>query len=47
MGPPPKGVDLRCINFPWKMYLLQDAQAMKVVDDTIEHIGPGSKKSIE
>lgn len=34
------------INFPWKIYLLQDGQAIKVIDDKIEHIGPGIKKSI-
>lgn len=34
------------IDFPWKIYLLQDGQAMKVDGDKIEHIGPGIKKSI-
>jgi peptidase E len=34
------------INFPWRIYLLQDGQAIKVVDDTIEHIGSGTKKYI-
>lgn len=34
------------IEFPWKVYLVQDGQAIKVVDDKIEHIGPGIKKSI-
>ena len=34
------------INFPWKVYLLQDGQAIKVDGDKIEHIGPGIKKSI-
>ena len=34
------------INFPWIVYLLQDGQAIKVVDDKIEHIGEGVKKYI-
>lgn len=34
------------INFPWKIYLLQDGQAIKVIDNKIEHIGYGIKKSI-
>ncbi len=34
------------INFPWTIYLLQDGQAIKVVDDNVEHIGPGTKKYI-
>lgn len=34
------------INFPWKTYLLQDGQAIKVDGDKIEHIGPGMKNSI-
>lgn len=34
------------INFPWKVYLLQDGQAIKVIDEKIEHIGPGTKKNI-
>jgi peptidase E len=33
-------------DFPWKVYLLQDGQAVKVVGDKIEHIGLGVKKSI-
>lgn len=32
------------INFPWKVYLLQDGQAIKVIGDNVEHIGEGSKK---
>ena len=32
--------------YPWKVYLLLDGQAVKVDGDTIEHIGPGIKKSI-
>ena len=34
------------IEFPWKIYLLQDGQAIKVGGDKIEHIGEGVKKSI-
>lgn len=34
------------INFPWKIYLLQDGQAIKVDGDKVEHIGEGVKKSI-
>jgi dipeptidase E len=34
------------MDFPWKIYLLQDGQAVKVDGDKIEHIGPGIKKSI-
>lgn len=34
------------INFPWKVYLVQDGQAIKVDGDKIEHIGEGIKKSI-
>jgi len=33
-------------DFPWKVYLLQDGQAIKVDGDKIEHIGEGIKKSI-
>lgn len=33
-------------GFPWKVYLLKDGQAIKVVDDNVEHIGEGIKKSI-
>jgi dipeptidase E len=33
-------------DFPWKVYLLQDGQAIKVAGDKIEHIGEGMKKSI-
>lgn len=32
--------------YPWKVYLLQDGQAIKVDGDKIEHIGPGIKKVI-
>lgn len=34
------------IDFPWKVYLLQDGQAIKVDGDKIEHIGEGVKESI-
>ncbi len=34
------------INFPWRIYLVQDGQAIKVIDDTVEHIGAGTKKYI-
>mgnify|MGYP003431872439 CR=1 FL=1 len=32
--------------YPWKIYFLQDGQAIKVHGDSIEHIGPGIKESI-
>jgi peptidase E len=32
------------IDFPWKVYLLKDGQAIKVDGDKVEHIGPGEKK---
>lgn len=34
------------INFPWRIYLLQDGQAIKVDGDKIEHIGDGIKRFI-
>lgn len=34
------------INFPWKVYLAQDGQAVKVIGDNIEHIGMGSKRIV-
>lgn len=34
------------MDYPWRIYLLQDGQAIKVDGDTIEHIGPGTKVSI-
>lgn len=34
------------IGFPWKVYLLQDGQAIKVIDDKVEHVGEGVKNSI-
>lgn len=34
------------IDFPWKVYLLKDGQAIKVDGDKIEHIGPGVKKVV-
>ncbi len=36
----------KAVGFPWKTYLLQDGQAIKIIDDIIEHIGEGVKKSI-
>lgn len=33
-------------EFPWKIYLVQDGQAIVVDGDTVEHIGPGTKESI-
>ncbi len=30
-------------HFPWKIYLLQDGQAIQVIDEKIEHIGNGKK----
>jgi peptidase E len=34
------------MNYPWRIYLLQDGQAIKVMDGDIQHIGDGAKKSI-
>jgi dipeptidase E len=34
------------IDFPWRIYLLLDGQAIKVIDDTIEHIGEGIKRYV-
>jgi hypothetical protein len=34
------------MDYPWKIYFLQDGQAIKVDGDTVEHVGPGEKKSI-
>ena len=34
------------MDFPWKVYLLQDGQAIKVDGDKVEHIGEGIKKFI-
>ena len=34
------------MDFPWRVYLLQDGQAIKVIDDSVEHIGDGIKKYI-
>lgn len=34
------------IDFPWRVYLLQDGQAIKVDGDKIQHIGEGVKESI-
>jgi peptidase E len=36
----------KIINFPWKVYLLKDGQAVKVDGDKIEHIGPGEKRVV-
>jgi peptidase E len=33
-------------DFPWKIYLVQDGQAIVVDGDMVEHIGPGAKESI-
>lgn len=34
------------IDFPWKVYLLKDGQAIKVDGDNVEHIGPGEKRAV-
>jgi hypothetical protein len=34
------------LDYPWKIFLVKDGQAIKVDGDTIEHIGVGVKKSI-
>ena len=34
------------IDFPWRVYLLQDGQAIKVDGDKVEHIGLGIKEYI-
>ena len=34
------------INFPWKIYLLQDGQALKIINGEVEHLGNGTKRSI-
>ena len=34
------------IKFPWKIYLLQDGQAVKVVNNEVDHIGSGVKEFI-
>ena len=34
------------VDFPWKVYLVKDGQAIKVDSTKVEHIGPGIKKSI-
>ncbi len=34
------------MNYPWKVYFLQDGQAIKVDGDKIEHVGEGIKESI-
>ncbi len=35
------------MNYPWKIYFLQDGQAIKVDGHKIEHIGEGVKSCIE
>ncbi len=34
------------VNYPWKIYLVMDGQAIKVSGDKVEHIGTGIKESI-
>lgn len=34
------------VDYPWKIYLVMDGQALKVDGDKIEHIGEGIKESI-
>ena len=34
------------VDYPWKIYLVMDGQAVKVDGDKIEHIGTGIKESI-
>jgi len=34
------------MNFPWRIYLVKDGQAIKVDADKVEHIGPGEKQWI-
>jgi len=34
------------IDFPWKVYLLKDGQAIKIDGEQIEHVGIGEKKSV-
>jgi len=34
------------VDYPWKIYLVMDGQAIKVSGNTIEHIGPGIKEFI-
>lgn len=34
------------IPYPWNIYLVKDGQAIKVIDDKVEHIGEGVKRSI-
>lgn len=34
------------VDYPWKIYLVMDGQAVKVDGDKIEHIGPGVKECI-
>lgn len=34
------------IDFPWRVYLLKDGQAIKVDGDSVEHIGHGEKRVV-
>jgi len=34
------------VDYPWKIYLVMDGQAIKVNGDMVEHIGEGIKESI-
>ncbi|MEI7513001.1 MAG: Type 1 glutamine amidotransferase-like domain-containing protein [bacterium] len=36
----------KIIDFPWRVYLLKDGQAIKVDGDKVEHIGPGEKRVV-
>jgi peptidase E len=33
-------------DYPWKIYLVQDGQAIAVDGDTLTHIGPGTKRCV-
>ena len=34
------------VKYPWKIYLVKDGQAIRVLGEEIEHIGPGVKEVI-
>jgi hypothetical protein len=34
------------MDYPWRIYLVKDGQAIVVDGDTVEHIGNGVKRSI-
>ncbi len=34
------------LDYPWKIFLVKDGQAIKVDGDTIDHVGEGVKRSI-